>query len=93
MRLDGGIAEALAEPAAAAGGGAVASVVKFPGGEDNVAAVRAMQQDFAGEVGVSAWNGLVAARCVAADGATLRHDLVGVLTALGAGPLPRLWTN
>src|SRR5580658_4299195 len=67
IRLDGGIAEALAEPAAAAGGAAVASVVKFPGGEDNVAAVRAMQHDFAGDVGVSAWNGLVAVRCVAAD--------------------------
>ncbi len=93
MRLDDGIAQALAEPAAAAGGAAVASVVKFPGGEDNVAAVRAMQHDFAGEVGVSAWNGLVAVRCVAADGAALRHDLVAVLTALGAGPLPRLWTN
>lgn len=93
VRLDGGIAQALAEPAAAAGGAAVASVVKFPGGEDNVAAVRAMQHDFAGEVGVSAWNGFVAVRCVAADGAALRHDLVAVLTALGAGPLPRLWTN
>jgi urease accessory protein len=52
-----------------------------------------MQHDFAGEVGVSAWNGLVAVRCVAADGAALRRDLVAVLTALGAGPLPRLWTN
>ena len=93
MRLDDGIAQALAEPAAAAGGAAVASLVKFPGGEDNVAAVRAIQHDFAGEVGVSAWNGLVAVRCVAADGAALRHDLVAVLTALGSGPLPRLWTN
>ena len=93
IRLDGAIAQSLAVPAAAAGGAAVASVLKVPGTEECVAAVRAFQQDFAGEVGVSAWNGLVAVRCVAADGAVLRHDLAKVLAALGSGPLPRLWTN
>ena len=51
------------------------------------------EQDFAGEVGVSAWNGLALARLVAPDGAALRRDLVGVLTALAAEPLPRLWLN
>jgi urease accessory protein len=69
------------------------SVVKYPGGEESVAAVRAMQQDFAGEVGASAWNGVAVVRCVAADGAALRHDFTAVLAALGAGPLPRLWLN
>ena len=93
IRLDGAIGQSLAVPAAAAGGAAVASVLKVPGTEECVAAVRAFQQDFAGEVGVSAWNGLVAVRCVAADGAVLRHDLAKVLAALGSGPLPRLWTN
>ena len=93
IRLDGAIAQSLAVPAAAAGGAAVASVLKVPGTEECVAAVRGFQQDFAGEVGVSAWNGLVAVRCVAADGAVLRHDLAKVLAALGSGPLPRLWTN
>ena len=34
VRLDGGIAQALAERAVAAGGAAVASVVKFPGSEE-----------------------------------------------------------
>jgi len=93
IRLDGAIAQSLAVPAAAAGGVAVASVLKVPGTEECVAAVRAFQQDFAGEVGASAWNGLVAVRCVAADGAVLRHDVAKVLAALGSGPLPRLWTN
>jgi len=93
VRLDGGIADRLGERAVAGGGAGLASVVKFPGNEENVAAVRAMQQDFAGEVGVSGWNGLVVVRAVAANGAALRHDLVRVLTALGAGPLPRLWMN
>lgn len=92
-RLDGGIARRLTERAVAAGGAAVASVLKIPGDEQTFAAVRAMQQDFAGEVGASAWKGLVAVRCVAAQGAMLRHDLAKILAALGAGPLPRLWSN
>jgi urease accessory protein len=93
IRLDGAIAQSLAERAVAAGGVAVASVVKFPGNEKDVESVMAMQQDFAGEVGISAWNGLVVARCVAASGAPLRSDLVRLLTALAAEPLPRLWLN
>ena len=93
LRLDGAIAQRLAQRAIAAESVAVASVLKIPGDDEGVAAVRAMEKDFAGEVGVSAWNGLAVARLVAPDGAALRRDLVAVLTALGAGPLPRLWMN
>lgn len=92
-RLDGKIAQRLAERAIAGQAVAVASVLKIPGDDEGVAAVRAMQDDFAGEVGVSAWNGLAVARFVAPDGAALRRDLAGVLTVLGAEPLPRLWLN
>jgi urease accessory protein len=91
LRLDGAIAQRLAQRAVAGKNVAIASVLKLPGDDTGVAAVRAV--DFAGEVGVSAWNGLAVARLVAPDGATLRRDLIGVLTALGAGPLPRLWLN
>jgi urease accessory protein len=52
-----------------------------------------MRESFSGEVGVSAWNGFAVARLVARDSAALRRDLVCVLTALGAVPLPRLWLN
>lgn len=93
MRFDGAIARRLTRPAVAAGNAAVASILKIPGDDDAVAAVRAVQDDFAGEIGVSAWNGLAVARLVAADGAALRHDLVAVLTTWGDGPLPRLWLN
>jgi urease accessory protein len=93
LRLDGEITERLAQRASANGGVAVATVLKLPGDEGSVAAVRAVEQDFAGEVGVSAWNGLALARLVAPDGATLRRDLVGVTAALGGMPLPRLWLN
>ncbi len=92
-RLDGEIAQRLSETAIAAAGAAVASVLKLPGDEDAAAAIRAMQQSFIGDVGVSAWNGLALARLVAPDGAALRHDLIAVLTTWGAGTLPRLWLN
>ena len=83
----------MAERAIAGGGAAVASVLKIPGDQQSVAMVRAMQQDFAGEVGASSWNGLALVRLVASDGAALRHDLIRVVTALGSGPLPRLWLH
>jgi urease accessory protein len=83
----------LSRRAVANGGIAAASVLKFPGSDQDVAAVRALQHCFTGEVGVSAWNGLALVRLVAADGAALRHDLIVVLTALNTGPLPRLWVN
>jgi urease accessory protein len=93
LRIDGDIAEKLGWRAVANGGAAIASILKLPGSEQDVAAVRAMQQTFAGEVGASAWNGLALVRLVAADGAALRRDLLALLTLLHTGPLPRLWLN
>ncbi|HTC01871.1 MAG TPA: urease accessory protein UreD [Xanthobacteraceae bacterium] len=93
LSLEGDIARRLAQRAVANGGVAVASVIKYPGNDADAVAVRAMQDHFAGEVGISAWNGLVVARLVASDGAALRRGLVAVLTALDAAPLPRLWLN
>jgi urease accessory protein len=86
--LDGAIAAKLAEAAVTGGGIALATVLVAPGGETELAAVRAL--DFAGEAGISAWNGIAVARLVARDGLTLRHDLVAVLSALGQA-VPRLW--
>ena len=93
LRLDDAIAEQLRQRAVAGGAVAIASVLKIPGDEAVVAAVRAKEKDFAGEVGVSAWNGLALARLVAPDGAALHRDLIAVLTAFGNMPLPRLWLN
>jgi urease accessory protein len=92
-RLDGAVAQHLAESAVAAEGAAVATVLKFPGDDEAVAAVRALQPSFMGDVGVSSWNGLALARLVAPDGAALRHDLLSVVTTWGAGRVPRLWLN
>ena len=92
LRLDGAPAARLAEPAVANGGIAIATVVVMPGDEATVSAVRALEAQFAGEVGASSWNGLAAVRLCAADGATLRRDLIKVLMVL-RGSLPRLWLN
>jgi urease accessory protein len=92
VRLDRAIAARLAEPAVAKGGVAVATVLIVPGDEPAVEKVRALKDQFIGEVGTSAWNGIAAVRLCAVDGAALRHDLVHVMTAL-RGTLPRIWTN
>ncbi len=89
-RLEGAIADKLARPAAAAGGIAIATVLIAPAGELQLAAVRALEDQFSGQVGISAWNGIAVARLCAKDGAALRHDLMAVLAALGTS-VPRLW--
>jgi urease accessory protein len=93
-RLDGAISEKLEQAAVTNGGIAFATVLCAPGGDEQLAAVRALDETcsnkFLGEVGISAWNGIAVARLCAKDGATLRHDLIAVLAALGA-QVPRLW--
>jgi len=91
-RLNGAIAAKLAQPAVASGGIAIATVLIAPGSEDQLAAVRALNEQFTGEVGISAWNGVAVARLCARDGAALRHDLIAVLAALRTR-VPRLWLN
>jgi urease accessory protein len=91
-RLDGAVAQKLGQPAAVNGGIAIASVLMTPADDGKLAAVRALAEQFSGEVGISAWNGIAVARLCAKDGAALRHDLIAVLAALGQ-PVPRLWLN
>ncbi len=92
IRLDGEIAQLLAQRAVAAEGIAIATVLKIPAADDTVQAVRAMESSCCGEIGVSAWNGLMVGRLVAPTDAALRGDLFRILTALGTAP-PRLWLN
>ena len=91
-RLDGAVAEKLSQPAATAGGVAIATVLVAPADNSTLAVVRALDGQLAGEVGISAWNGIAVARLCANDGAALRHDLTAILAALSA-PMPRLWLN
>jgi urease accessory protein len=96
LQLSGAIADHLDQRAVAAGKRAIANVLSVPGDDANdarVAAVRALISQYAGEVGISAWNGLALVRLCADDGAALRHDLLLVFAALGRSVLPRLWLN
>ena len=88
MLLDGAIAEKLAEPAVAAGGIALATVLVAPGARRRW--LRSARSNFRGEVGISAWNGIAVARLCARDGAALRHDLVAIWRRSGTS-VPRLW--
>jgi len=90
FRLEDAIAAQLAQGCVAAGGCAVATVLAAPADEARLAVLRELP--FAGEIGASAWNGLMLARLVARDGEALRHDLKLIIPTL-AGALPRIWTN
>jgi urease accessory protein len=91
--IDGAVGDRLGETAVAAGRTALGTVLLTPGGEAEAEAVRSAATAFRGEVGISAWNGIVLARLAARDGAALRHDLVVLLSTLGRRALPRIWLN
>lgn len=91
--FDGDISAQLASPAVTAGAAALATgLLVAPDAEARVDAARAAMQETAGaEGGVSAWNGMLAFRLVAASGQILRDRLRAVLAALRGTPLPRVW--
>jgi urease accessory protein len=92
VRLDGDIGAKLSRPAIAQGGVAIGTALIVPGDEALVERIREASDGFAGEVGISAWNGFAMARFCAQDAAKLRADMMAVLARSGA-TLPRLWLN
>ncbi|MEK9283134.1 MULTISPECIES: urease accessory protein UreD [unclassified Bradyrhizobium] len=92
VRLDGDIGKKLARPAFAKGGAAIGTALIVPGDEALVECLREAADSFAGEVGISAWNGFAMARFCAQDAARLRADMMAVLARTDAA-LPRLWLN
>ncbi|MDE5442071.1 urease accessory protein UreD [Bradyrhizobium sp. CSA207] len=92
VRLDGNIGAKLARSAVAKGGAAIGTTLIVPGDEALVERIREASESFAGEVGISAWNGFAMARFCAQDAAALRADMMAVLARSGA-VLPRLWLN
>ena len=89
IRLDGEVAATLRRPAIADGAGAVATLVYVaPDAEAALDLVRAASPQF----GVSAWDGMLIARTLAGDGASLHAALITALQVLREGrPLPRVW--
>jgi urease accessory protein len=93
IRLDGAVADTLRRKAIAGGARAVATLVHVsPDAEAAPAPVRDALERVPAECGVSAWDGMLVARLLATEGASLRTAVVAALQVLRAGrPLPRVW--
>jgi urease accessory protein len=63
-----------------------------PGAQARIESARAILHTANAAAGVSAFNGLLLARAVAADGRTLQAQLTPLLQALHGRPLPRIWS-
>jgi urease accessory protein len=89
--LHGDAARHLARPAIAAGARACATLLHAA--PDAAASLDALRAALAGaDAGASAWDGILVARILAADGATLRKTVLAGLHALRAcRKLPRVW--
>ncbi len=91
IRLDGDIAAVLGRPAIGGGASVVATMVYVaPDAGAKLEAVR----DALGpaEAGVSVWNGMMVARIVGANSASVRAAVVATLAVLrDARPPPRVW--
>jgi len=89
--LDGEATAILGRSAVANGSRAVGTIVYVaPDAEERLGWVRSVAGEF--QVGASAWDGMLIARALAPDGASLRRIIIGMLRVLrGERPLPRVW--
>jgi urease accessory protein len=87
IRLEGNVAAMLGRKAIADRARAVATVVYVaPDTEAMLEALRCLR------IGASAWDGMLIARMLGADGAALRASAISVLQVLRGGrALPRVW--
>jgi urease accessory protein len=93
IRLNGDVAATLRRPAIGGGARAIATLVHAaPGAASMLEAVRVALADAPGGCAASAWDGVLVARFLAYDGASLRAAVLPALHALRDGrPLPRVW--
>ena len=93
LRLCGGPSDLL-ERASIAGGAATSALVLFvaPDAEYVVDRARLALADAKCEHGVSAWNGLLTARLLAAEPASAIAAVGSLAVALTARPMPRVWS-
>lgn len=92
LRLDGDASAIMAGGATGQGAVAFATLVLVsPRAESMIDLARTALAGGNSEAGASAWNGILIARLIAATGQALRADLVRLVEALRAGPMPRVW--
>ncbi len=91
--FEGDIAQLLTRAAIAGGGTAVCcALLAAPDAEARLEPLRATMRETVGEEGgVSAWNGMLALRLVAASGQVLRDRLRVLLAGLRRAALPAVW--
>jgi urease accessory protein len=95
VRLQGEVGPHLAAAASACGGRAVATVMGVaPDIGLRLEPLRAVLGTTALEAGVSAWDGMLVARLLAADAQALRRGIVAALAVLRPdAALPRVWSS
>jgi urease accessory protein len=92
VRLDGPISELLGRRAIGGGARAMALLTYVaPNAEAILAAVRRLLARAQCECGASAWDGLLVARFIGADPASVRADAVRVVASLLRARMPRVW--
>ena len=93
LRIDGDSVATLAGKATGNGAAALATVLMVaPDAEAWLERARSVLADAQCEAGVSACNGMLTARLLAADGFALRIDLTRLIEALRGTTMPRTWT-
>lgn len=92
FRFDGAFCPAFARRALGRGAVAAATLLYVASdAEARLEEARALCGDNLCEVGVSAWNGLLAMRFLAPDSTSLRRDIVRILSAWRGIDPPRAW--
>jgi urease accessory protein len=91
IRMDGPLDAILQHAATAAGARVVATIVSVaPDTEQRLIPLRTALS--AAEAGASAWNGMLLARILGPDSASVRRTVIAALTVLREDrPLPRVW--
>lgn len=93
VRLCGDIAAITARPAGLGGARAVATLCLIDGhAEAMIEIAREVAAGCTADVAASAWNGMLVARFLAADGGALMDSVAGFVTRLGLGAMPRAWS-
>ena len=91
--LDGDLQMKLGQRAVTSGGLCVGTALIVPGDQALVDSIRETVGVLRGEFGISAWNGFAVARFCAAEAASVRQDMMQVLTRVSAVSLPRMWMS
>jgi urease accessory protein len=93
LEIAGDVEALMRKSAVANGAGAMAVLVHASSEAASLLpAVRDALGSARGRAAASSWNGLLAVRLLAPDGASLRHDIIAALSVLRGGrALPRVW--